>query len=95
MYLLLYRLLFYRIAFSCVHKYLHSMLYDATLNFMRLLGRIERHAIQMTAVYPYVRILSEPIAELPDHLYKYTGIGGKEKIKQTFGTKVAIKYNCN
>ena len=35
--------------------------------------------MQMTAVYACVRILSEAIAGLPLHLYKYTDDGGKEK----------------
>ena len=39
----------------------------------------ERSAMQMTAVYACVRILSEAIAGLPLHLYKYTSSGGKEK----------------
>ena len=39
----------------------------------------ERSAMQMTAVYACVRILSEAIAGLPVHVYKYTGSGGKEK----------------
>ena len=39
----------------------------------------ERSAMQMTAVYACVRILSEAIAGLPLHLYKYTEDGGKEK----------------
>ena len=39
----------------------------------------ERSAMQMTAVYACVRILSEAIAGLPIHLYKYTSDGGKEK----------------
>ena len=39
----------------------------------------ERSAMQMTAVYACVRILSEAIAELPLHLYRYTDSGGKEK----------------
>ena len=39
----------------------------------------ERSAMQMTAVYACVRILSEAIACLPLHLYKYTDDGGKEK----------------
>lgn len=39
----------------------------------------ERSAMQMTAVYACVRILSEAIAGLPVHLYKYTNNGGKEK----------------
>lgn len=39
----------------------------------------ERSAMQMTAVYSCVRILSEAVAGLPLHLYKYTGDGGKEK----------------
>jgi len=33
----------------------------------------------MTAVYPCVRILAEPIAGLPLHLYRYRDDGGKEK----------------
>ena len=39
----------------------------------------ERSAMQMTAVYACVRILSEAIAELPLHLYRYKEGGGKEK----------------
>lgn len=39
----------------------------------------ERSAMQMTAVYACVRILSESIAGLPVHVYQYTGTGGKEK----------------
>lgn len=39
----------------------------------------ERSAMQMTAVYACVRILSEAIAGLPLHLYRYTDFGGKEK----------------
>lgn len=39
----------------------------------------ERTAMQMTAVYACVRILSESIAGLPLHLYKYREDGGKEK----------------
>lgn len=39
----------------------------------------ERSAMQMTAVYACVRILSESIAGLPVHLYRYTDTGSKEK----------------
>ena len=39
----------------------------------------ERSAMQMTAVYACVRILSEAVAGLPLHLYRYNGDGGKEK----------------
>ena len=39
----------------------------------------ERSAMQMTAVYSCVRILSEAIASLPLHVYKYNENGGKEK----------------
>ena len=39
----------------------------------------ERSSMQMTAVYACVRILSEAIAGLPLHLYRYTDSGGKEK----------------
>ncbi len=39
----------------------------------------ERSAMQMTAVYACVRILSEAIAGLPLHLYCYKGDGGKDK----------------
>jgi len=39
----------------------------------------ERTAMQMTAVYSCVRILSEAVAGLPLHMYRYTGDGGKEK----------------
>ena len=39
----------------------------------------ERTAMQMTAVYSCVRILSEAVAGLPLHFYRYTEDGGKEK----------------
>lgn len=39
----------------------------------------ERSAMQMTAVYCCVRILSEAVASLPLQFYKYTDDGGKEK----------------
>ena len=39
----------------------------------------ERSAMQMTAVYACVRILSESIAGLPVHLYRYQNDGRKEK----------------
>lgn len=39
----------------------------------------ERSAMQMTAVYSCVRILSEAVAGLPLHFFKYTDSGGKEK----------------
>ncbi|HUM83626.1 MAG TPA: phage portal protein [Lachnospiraceae bacterium] len=39
----------------------------------------ERSAMQMTAVYCCVRILSEAVAGLPLHLYRYTDNGSKEK----------------
>lgn len=39
----------------------------------------ERTAMQMTAVYSCVRILSEALASLPIHVYRYNAQGGKEK----------------
>ena len=39
----------------------------------------ERSAMQMTAVYSCVRILSEAVAGLPLHLYQYTDRGSREK----------------
>ena len=39
----------------------------------------ERSAMQMTAVYSCVRVLSEAVASLPLHVYKYRSDGGKEK----------------
>lgn len=39
----------------------------------------EKSAMQMTAVYSCVRILSEALASLPIHVYKYNDSGGKEK----------------
>ena len=38
----------------------------------------ERSAMQMTAVYSCVRILSEAVAGLPLHLYKYTDSGERQ-----------------
>ena len=40
----------------------------------------ERSAMQMTEVYACGRILSESIAGLPIHVYKYTDSGSKEKV---------------
>ena len=43
-------------------------------------NRVTEHsAMQMTAVYACVRILSEAIAGLPLHLYRYTETDSKEK----------------
>ena len=39
----------------------------------------ERSAMQMTAVYSCVRILSEAVASLPLHFYEYSGDGSKAK----------------
>lgn len=39
----------------------------------------ERTSMQMTAVYSCVRILSEAVAGLPVHVYRYNKDGGKEK----------------
>ena len=39
----------------------------------------QKTAMRMTAVYSCVRILSEAVAGLPLHLYRYTDTGGKEK----------------
>lgn len=39
----------------------------------------ERSAMQMTAVYSCVRVLSEAVAGLPLHLHRYTDGGSKEK----------------
>ena len=39
----------------------------------------ERSAMQMTAVYACVRILSEAVASLPLHMYLFNDTGGKEK----------------
>ena len=38
----------------------------------------ERSAMQMTAVYSCVRILSEAVASLPLHVYRYTGTGSEK-----------------
>lgn len=52
----------------------------------------KQSTMQMTAVYACVRILSESIAVLPVHVYKYTDTGGEEKaIKHSlcrFGKKI-------
>ena len=39
----------------------------------------ERSSLQMTAVYSCLRILSEAVAGLPLHVYRYNNAGGKEK----------------
>ena len=39
----------------------------------------ERTALQMTAVYSCVRILSEAVAGLPLHVYRYGENGSKER----------------
>jgi len=40
----------------------------------------ERTAMQTTAVYACVRILSEAVAGLPVHIYRYRADGGKERV---------------
>ena len=50
----------------------------------------ERSAMQMTAVYACVRILSESITGLPVHIYKYTDSGSKEKAIKHVGHKQTI-----
>lgn len=40
----------------------------------------EQSAMQMSAVYSCVRILSETIASLPLHVYEYTEFGSKKAI---------------
>lgn len=40
----------------------------------------ETTAMQTTAVYACVRILSEAVASLPVHVYQYREDGGKEKV---------------
>ncbi len=39
----------------------------------------ERTAMQTSAVYACVRVISESVASLPLHVYRYNGEGGKEK----------------
>ncbi|MCC8110838.1 MAG: phage portal protein, partial [Ruminococcus sp.] len=39
----------------------------------------ERSSMQVTAVYACVRVLSEAVAQILLHLYKYTGDGSKDK----------------
>jgi len=39
----------------------------------------KRSSMQVAAVYACVWVLSEAVAQLPLHLYKYTGDGSKEK----------------
>ena len=39
----------------------------------------ERSSMQVAAVYACVRVLAEAVAQLPLHLYRYTGDGSKEK----------------
>ncbi|MCD8325120.1 MAG: phage portal protein, partial [Lachnospiraceae bacterium] len=39
----------------------------------------ERSSMQVAAVYACVRVLAEGVAQLPLHLYRYTGEGSKEK----------------
>ncbi len=39
----------------------------------------ERSSMQVAAVYACVRVLSEAVAQLPLHLYRYTGDGSKER----------------
>lgn len=54
----------------------HSFFFGGTTS-----GKVvnERSAMQMTAVYACVRILSEAVASLPLHMYCYNDTGGKEK----------------
>lgn len=54
----------------------YSFLFGGTTSGKRV---NEWTAMQMTAVYSCVRVLSEAIASLPLHLYRFTDSGGKEK----------------
>ena len=55
----------------------------------------ERSAMQMTAVYCCVRILSEAVASLPLQFYRYTGDGGKEKaVEETLMTHLLLWGNA-
>jgi HK97 family phage portal protein len=42
----------------------------------------ERSALQNSAVYACIRILSEAVAGLPLHVYQYTPDGGKERVPE-------------
>ena len=46
----------------------------------------ERSAMQMTAVYSCVRILSEAVASLPLHVYKYTDTGTAKAVEHPLYT---------
>ena len=48
-------------------------------------------AMQLTAVYACVRIISESIAGLPIHVYQYTDSGSKEKAITDYLTPSKIK----
>ena len=54
----------------------------------------ERSAMQMTAVYACVRILSESIAGLPIHVYKCTDSGSKE-LTQTPAANTSYKVQID
>ena len=51
----------------------------------------ERTSMQMTAVYSCVRILSEAVAGLPLHFYRYTEGSGKEKAQRAL---IGKGYSC-
>lgn len=62
-------------------------LISSTLSFLfgsTTSGKVvnEQTAMQTTAVYACVRILSEAVAGLPLHIYRYRADGGKERIPQ-------------
>ena len=54
----------------------YSFLFGPTYSGKRV---NEQTAMQMTAVYSCVRVISEAMASLPLHLYRYNESGGKEK----------------
>ena len=53
----------------------------------------ERSSMQMTAVYSCVRILSEAVASLPLHVYRYTETGTEKAVDHTIYTLVHDEPN--
>ena len=60
------------------HRAVHTDSLSVVVPLVRMSMSVS--AMQMTAVYSCVRILSEAVASLPLHVYKYNSEGGKGEI---------------
>lgn len=63
-----------------LHLRIHCLALCHFSSVVRWQNVTERTAMQNTAVYAYVRVLAEGLAELPLHIYQYTNDGDKHPL---------------